>query len=46
MFINSMKAEETAILNLAYSVCAAARTAPKMHDNAVKRGIITQGDAL
>jgi uncharacterized ferredoxin-like protein len=29
MFINSMKAEEIAILNLAYSVCAAARTAPK-----------------
>ncbi|MDR1702148.1 MAG: DUF2148 domain-containing protein [Sporomusaceae bacterium] len=29
MFINSKKAEETAILNLAHSVCAAARTAPK-----------------
>ena len=29
MLINSRKAEETAILNLAYSVCAAARTAPK-----------------
>ena len=29
MLINSKKAEETAILNLAYSVCAAARTAPK-----------------
>jgi uncharacterized ferredoxin-like protein len=29
MFINSQKAEESAILNLAYSVCAAARTAPK-----------------
>ena len=29
MFINSKKAEETAILNLAYSVCAAVRTAPK-----------------
>jgi len=29
MFINSKKAEEAAILNLAYSVCAAARTAPK-----------------
>ena len=29
MFINSKKAEESAILNLAYSVCAAARTAPK-----------------
>jgi len=29
MLINSSKAEETAILNLAYSVCAAARTAPK-----------------
>ena len=29
MFVNSIKAEESAILNLAYSVCAAARTAPK-----------------
>jgi len=29
MFIDSKKAEESAILNLAYSVCAAARTAPK-----------------
>ena len=29
MIINSNKAEESAILNLAYSVCAAARTAPK-----------------
>jgi uncharacterized ferredoxin-like protein len=29
MLINSRKAEESAILNLAYSVCAAARTAPK-----------------
>ena len=29
MLINSKKAEETAILNLAYSVCAAVRTAPK-----------------
>jgi len=29
MLIDSKKAEETAILNLAYSVCAAARTAPK-----------------
>ena len=29
MHINSKKAEESAILNLAYSVCAAARTAPK-----------------
>ena len=29
MLINSKKAEESAILNLAYSVCAAARTAPK-----------------
>ena len=29
MFIISKKAEEAAILNLAYSVCAAARTAPK-----------------
>ena len=29
MFVNSKKAEETAIINLAYSVCAAARTAPK-----------------
>jgi len=29
MLVNSKKAEETAILNLAYSVCAAARTAPK-----------------
>jgi uncharacterized ferredoxin-like protein len=29
MFVNSKKAEENAILNLAYSVCAAARTAPK-----------------
>ncbi len=29
MFINSKKAEESAILNLAYSVCAAVRTAPK-----------------
>ena len=29
MFINSKKAEETAILNLAHSVCAAVRTAPK-----------------
>ena len=29
MIINSKKAEESAILNLAYSVCAAARTAPK-----------------
>jgi len=29
MFINSQKAEEQAILNLAYAVCAAARTAPK-----------------
>ena len=29
MLINSQKAEGSAILNLAYSVCAAARTAPK-----------------
>jgi uncharacterized ferredoxin-like protein len=29
MLINSKKAEESAIINLAYSVCAAARTAPK-----------------
>ena len=29
MLINSKKAEEAAILNLAYSVCAAVRTAPK-----------------
>jgi uncharacterized ferredoxin-like protein len=29
MQINSQKAEESAILNLAYSVCAAVRTAPK-----------------
>ena len=29
MFINSQKAEEQAILNMAYAVCAAARTAPK-----------------
>ncbi|MDR2939902.1 MAG: DUF2148 domain-containing protein [Clostridiales bacterium] len=29
MFINSKKAEESAILNLAYSICAAVRTAPK-----------------
>ena len=29
MLINSKKAEETAILNLAYSICAAVRTAPK-----------------
>ena len=29
MIINSKKAEESAILNLAFSVCAAARTAPK-----------------
>ncbi|MDR1564466.1 MAG: DUF2148 domain-containing protein [Oscillospiraceae bacterium] len=29
MLINSIQAEEQAILNLAYSVCAAARTAPK-----------------
>ena len=29
MLINSKKAEESAILNLAYSVCAAVRTAPK-----------------
>ena len=29
MIINSQKAEEQAILNLAYAVCAAARTAPK-----------------
>ena len=29
MFISSKKAEESAILSLAYSVCAAARTAPK-----------------
>jgi len=29
MYINSNKAEEQAILNLAYAVCAAARTAPK-----------------
>ena len=29
MFINSQRAEEQAILNLAYAVCAAARTAPK-----------------
>ena len=29
MLINSKKAEESAIVNLAYSVCAAARTAPK-----------------
>jgi uncharacterized ferredoxin-like protein len=29
MLINSKTAEESAILNLAYSVCAAARTAPK-----------------
>jgi uncharacterized ferredoxin-like protein len=29
MFINSRKAEEQAVLNLAYAICAAARTAPK-----------------
>lgn len=29
MFINAQKAEEQAILNVAYAVCAAARTAPK-----------------
>jgi len=29
MLINSKKAEESAILNLAYSICAAVRTAPK-----------------
>ena len=29
MIINSKKAEESAIINLAYSVCAAVRTAPK-----------------
>jgi uncharacterized ferredoxin-like protein len=29
MIINSQKAEELAVLNLAYAVCAAARTAPK-----------------
>ena len=29
MLINSKKSEESAILNLAYNVCAAARTAPK-----------------
>jgi len=29
MFINAKTAEESAILNLAYSVCAAVRTAPK-----------------
>jgi len=29
MFIDSQKAEEQAVLNLAYAVCAAARTAPK-----------------
>ena len=29
MLINSKKAEEQAVLNLAYAVCAAARTAPK-----------------
>ena len=29
MFINSKQAEESAVLNLAYAVCAAARTAPK-----------------
>ncbi|GHU50999.1 ferredoxin [Clostridia bacterium] len=29
MFINSKQAEEQAVLNLAYAVCAAARTAPK-----------------
>jgi len=29
MFINSQKAEEQAVLNLAYAICAAARTAPK-----------------
>ena len=29
MFIQSQKAEEQAVLNLAYAICAAARTAPK-----------------
>ena len=29
MFINSQKAEEQAVLNLAYAICAAVRTAPK-----------------
>lgn len=29
MYINSKKAEEQAVLNLAYSICAAVRTAPK-----------------
>ena len=29
MLINSQKAEEQAVLNIAYSLCAAARTAPK-----------------
>ena len=29
MYIDSQKAQEQAVLNLAYSICAAARTAPK-----------------
>ena len=29
MFIQSQKAEEQAVMNLAHAICAAARTAPK-----------------
>ena len=45
MLINSKKAEESAILNLAYSVCAAARTAPKACGiDHLETAILTGGD--
>ena len=47
MFIDSQKAQEQAVLNLAYAVCAAARTAPKAcgidhMDTAVLTGVDKQ----
>ena len=44
MFIDSKKAEETAILNLAYSVCAAVRTAPKARGEDLLDAAILTGE--
>ena len=45
MFIDAKQAEEAAILNLAYGVCAAVRTAPKAcGENHVETAILTGGD--
>ncbi len=45
MFINSKTAEESAILNLAYGVCAAVRTAPKAcGEDYIETAVLTGGD--